>query len=169
MSLFGTEVKINGIPCAMIRRGMQNGEYRLIFEREFASLEQLEAINWRRPKLSGPCTLPAGYGFELKNINYYMSDKTWEVTLTVREQYLGDVTGYQENVDTLKAEKTRLEADIADKNVVIVDLVNQLAEADETAIALFEELEAVRVGTAEDNRTGKPETDEAEVGEEEEA
>lgn len=172
MSLYGIKVKINGIPCGLITRGTKNGEYHLVFEREFASLEQLEAIDWQRPKLSKSCELPAGYGFDMTNIEYRMSDKTWDVTLKVREQYLGDVAGYQAQVAGLEADKAQLEADktkleadvasyqarvnklevynaqqeadIAAKNTAIGELRDQLAEADETAIALYEDLQAAR-------------------------
>ncbi len=143
MSFYGNKVKIDGISCGLISRGMNNGEYRAIFEREFASLEQIEAINWRRPKLSGPCELPQGYGFDVKDIEYSMGTRSYTVTLKVREQYLGDVTGYQAQIDAL-------EADGAAKDTAIGALTAQLAEADETAIALFEELEATRAEVPED-------------------
>ena len=149
MSLYGNKVKIDGISCGLITRGIKNGEYRAIFEREFASLEQIEAIHWRRPRLSGPCELPQGYGFDVEDIEYSMGTKSYTVTLKVREQYLGDVTGYQAQIDALEADKARLEADNTDKDTAIQTLTGQLAEADETAIALFEELEAVRAESGE--------------------
>lgn len=148
MSLYGNKAKINGIPCGLITWGNRNGEYVVYFERKYASLEQIEAINWRRPKLDGPCEMPAGYGFDVKNIEYHMSERSWVVTLKVREQYLGDVTGYQAQIDALEEDKARLEADGADKDTAIKGLKDQLAEADETAIALFEELEAARAEAA---------------------
>lgn len=144
MSLYGNKVKIDGVPCGVIVRGLRNGEYRAVFERDLASLEQVEGINWRRPRLSGPCGLPQGYGFDVANIEYAMGTRCWTVTLKVREQYLGDVTGYQAQIDTLKEDKARLQADKAALAADKTALEDQLAEADETAIALFEELEAAR-------------------------
>lgn len=119
MSLYGKSVEISGIPCSLITRGTKNGEYLVIFEREFASLEQIEAINWRRPKLSGPCELPVGYGFDVKNIEYSMGTKSYAVTLTVREQYLGDVTGYQARVAELEGAVAEQTASIQEKDQTI--------------------------------------------------
>lgn len=157
MNLYGNKVEINGIPCKSVSRWTANGEYRVVFDRDAAGLEQIEAINWRRPKLSGPCELPTGYGFDVMNIEYRMGERSWVVALKVREQYLGDVTGYQARIDALEEDKARLEADSADKDAAIEGLKDQLAEADETAIALFEELEATRESTpaAEDIEAGK--------------
>ena len=136
------KVKLDGATWDLIVRGGANGDYRAYFSRDHASIEQIEAINWQRPVLSGPCELPAGYGFDVSRIDYAMGTKTYIVSLRVREQYLGDVTGYQAQIDALEADKGRLERDKA-------ALEGQLAEADETAIALFEELEAVQAGKEE--------------------
>lgn len=142
MNMYGGRVKIDGVPCSMLIRSQVNGEYVAYFERPGASIEQIEAINWRRPTLSGPCGLPRGYGFDVKDIDYSMGTKTYHVTLKVREQYLGDVTGYQAQIDALEGDRARLQADKA-------ALTDQLAEADETAIALYEALEAARAEAPE--------------------
>lgn len=139
MAFFDRKVKIDGVPCAMVSRGTRNGEYALRFQRPEASLEQIEGIHWKRPVVSGPSGLPAGYGFEVKRIDYSMCTKTYTVTVRVLEQYLGDVAGYQARVDELEQDNAALARDKA-------ALEGQLAEADETAIALFEELEAVQAG-----------------------
>lgn len=131
------KVKIDGVPCYLVLRGSGNGEYRLLFQRPEASLERIEAINWARPHLSGPCELPSGYGFELTGLDYAMGTKTFTATVRVKEQYLGDVTGYQSQIEALKADRAALTADKA-------ALERELAEADETAIALYEELAAAQ-------------------------
>lgn len=156
MNMYNGKVKIDGVPCSLIIRSPINGEYTLYFERPSASIEQIEGINWRRPTLSGPCELPKGYGFEVKDIDYAMGTKTYQVTLRVRDQYLGDVTGYQAQISALEGEKATLEADNAIKDSAIHALSGQLAEADETAIALYEELEAARAGEPEEAEGPSP-------------
>ena len=54
------KAKIDGVPCSLILRGAQNGEYVLKFRRPAVTLGRIEAIHWERPHLSGPCELPAG-------------------------------------------------------------------------------------------------------------
>ena len=44
MSMYGIEAHICGVPCAMVLRGSANGHYQAVFERERASLEEIEAI-----------------------------------------------------------------------------------------------------------------------------
>ncbi len=144
MSFYGGKTKIDGLLCGLILRGNTNGEYQAIFEREHASIEQIETINWRRPKLSGPCELPQGYGFDVTDIKYSMGTRAYTVSLKVREQYLGDVTGYQAQIDALEEDKVRLETDRAAQEDSIQRLTEQLAEADEMAISLYEELEAAQ-------------------------
>ena len=101
-----------------------------------------------------------------------MGTRSYTVTLMLREQYLGDVTGYQAQIDALEEDRTRLESDNANQQNMIQQLADQLAEADETAIALFEELEAARAGVSEtegsdtgDSETGESETGNIETGE----
>ena len=48
MSLYGEKFKIGGLSCGLVLRGGANGEYRVVFEREYASLEQIEALEWLR-------------------------------------------------------------------------------------------------------------------------
>ena len=51
MSLYGEKFKIGGLSCGLVLRGSANGEYRVVFEREYASLEQIEALEWDPPIL----------------------------------------------------------------------------------------------------------------------
>ena len=126
MSLYGKKLKIGGLVCGLVLRGPSNGHYTAVFEREFASLEQLEAIDWSRPKIEGECILPAGYGFERTGIRYVDSNKTWEVELRVAEQYLGDVTGYV-------AQVKELEQTVAAKTAALqeaTDLIQGMVDAE---------------------------------------
>ena len=148
------KAKIDGVPCSLILRGAQNGEYVLKFRRPAVTLERIEAIHWERPHLSGPCELPAGYGFDVRRIDYYMGDKSFGVTVKVKEQYLGDVTGYQAEVAALAADKAALESDKAALSAHNAALSDELAEADEAAIALYEELAAAQAGVADEGVQG---------------
>ena len=101
MSFYGNRCHIGGVPCGMVLRGAANGEYRAVFEREFASLEDIEGIQWDRPQIQGECLLPAGYGFTVRDIQYSAATRSCTVVLQVAEQYLGDVAGYQSQVSEL--------------------------------------------------------------------
>ena len=102
MSLYGEKFKIGGLSCGLVLRGSANGEYRVVFEREYASLEQIEALEWDPPILEGECILPEGYGFMVKDIQYSAATRSYHVVLQVGTQYLGDVTGYQAQVTQLQ-------------------------------------------------------------------
>ena len=110
MSLYGEKFKIGGLSCGLVLRGGTNGEYRVVFEREYASLEQIEAIDWSQPEIEGESVLPAGYGFEVTDIRYNASTRSYTVALKVAAQYLGDVTGYQVQVSALEEQVAALEA-----------------------------------------------------------
>lgn len=146
MSLYSKKAKIDGLEFGLVMRGTDNGQYMIVFERECATLEQIEAINWEHPNLEGDCILPAGYGFEVEGVTYSSSDKSYRVTVRVARQFLGDVTGYQEQIDKLRAEKESLAGENsalsvknAEKQAMINELEEQLAEADETLIAMYEQ------------------------------
>ncbi len=131
MSFYGKKYKIDGVPCGLILRGSDNGRYQAVFEREYASLEDIEAIHWDRPAVQGDSVLPSGYGFEVVGITYDSGTRSYTVTLNVAKQYLGDVAGYAAQVEAL-------EADVAGKAAEIRALEGQLAETDEALIALYE-------------------------------
>ena len=136
MSLYGEKFKIGGLSCGLVLRGSANGEYRVVFEREYASLEQIEALEWDPPVLEGECVLPAGYGFTVKDIQYSAATRSYHVVLQVGTQYLGDVTGYQ-------AQVTQLQGTITEQAATIESQTATIASQAET----IEELEAA--GTAE--------------------
>lgn len=106
MSAFGKRWLIDGVGAGPISRSYAaNGEYTVIFEREYASLEQIEGINWAQPTIEhvwphgNETGLPEGYGFDVKKIDYDSGGKFYRVTLQTGKQYLGDVTGYQEQIE----------------------------------------------------------------------
>ena len=101
--------KICGVPCATVRRDTaRNGRYQVTFQRCDAALEDIEGIDWAQPAvteatdryLSDP--LPEGYGFTVEDITYYHGTETWTVHLRTARQFLGDVTGYQAQVEALE-------------------------------------------------------------------
>ena len=134
---YGKKWKIDGLIAGFVMRMGPGGNYRVVFERENASLEQIEAINWAKPVIEyiGPHGsepgLPEGYGFDVVGITYDSGCKSYTVELKTASQYLGDVTGYQEEIAALNGT-------VAEKNAAIANLQEQLAEADELAIALYE-------------------------------
>ena len=70
MSKLGKRWEFDGVPAAFVTRSAVNGHYCITFEREEASLEQIEQINWSRPairrltdrqdELAKPYTAPQG-------------------------------------------------------------------------------------------------------------
>ena len=125
---FGMRWRIDGIPAGPIDRSYgNNGEYRIIFERVYASLEDIETINWSKPtieyigKHGSEPGLPEGYGFDVKKIDYVSGGKYYQVYLKTASQYLGDVTGYQ-------AQIANLESAAAEKDSTISTQATQIQE-----------------------------------------
>ena len=114
MSLYGNGIQISGVTCGMVMRGSSNGKYLAVFEREFASLEDIEAIPWDKPDIQGECILPAGYGFTVADIRYSAATRSYTVELQVAQQYLGDVAGYQAQVSELEGQVADLQAKAQD-------------------------------------------------------
>ena len=142
MSLYGDKFKIGGLSCGLVLRGGANGEYRVVFEREYASLEQIEALEWDPPILEGECILPEGYGFMVKDIQYSAATHSYTVELQVAELQ-GTI---QEQAGTIQTQQNT----IAEKDSTIAQqeetIQTQTATIDSQAAAI-EELEAA--GTAE--------------------
>jgi len=142
MSTFAKCWKIGGVIAGPVRRNGVGGSYSVIFERENgATLEKIEAIDWSRPAVQelpgdqGQPGLPENYGFKLGDIRYDHTGRYFEATVTTDRQYLGDVTGYQARIDELSAQNE-------ERGERIGALERELAEADETAIALYEAMTA---------------------------
>lgn len=116
MAFYGKRYKIGGLYCGYVRRSGAHGQtYEIIFEREFARIEQIEAIDWGHitvEVLPGelPCPLSSDYAYELADITYNADCKYYRVSVRMARRLWGDVTGYQAEVDTLQetvAEKTK--------------------------------------------------------------
>lgn len=116
----------------MVLWGAANGEYRAVFEREFASLEDIEGIQWDRPQIQGECILPTGYGFTVQDIQYSAPTRSYTVVLQVAEQHLGDVTGYQSQVAELKEELARKDRELDETAASLVEKESAIAQQRET-------------------------------------
>lgn len=153
MSLYGIEAHICGVPCAMVLRGSANGRYQAVFERERASLEEIEAINWAQPVIEGDTLLPAGYGFTVEDISYSSNTRSYTVSLKVAEQFLGDVAGFQAQVDELTADVASQVATIQEQEQTIQAQAEtiQALEAAGTAAQVEKKLEAAYQEGVESN------------------
>ena len=102
---YSNRTTIDGVRCTVSPvGGLGSGKFRALFERELASLEQIEAIHWDMPQITGDSSLlPEGCGYQVDNITYDHSTRTYHVSFHMDEQYLGDVSGYQERVESLEA------------------------------------------------------------------
>lgn len=139
MSLYGTGLTIGGVTCGMVLRGSANGRYIAVFEREYASLEDIEAIDWSQPEVVGECVLPAGYGFTVADITYAHSEHSYKVALDVAEQYLGDVTGYTAQVSQLQEQLTEAQAETAAAQGQVTALETEAADKEAGLLAAYEE------------------------------
>lgn len=153
MSFFTKSWKFDGVQAAFVMRGSQNGRYLVKFEREFASLEDIEGINWTKPAIehtNPQCPdefgLPTGYGFTVAGITYDSKTKSYTVELQVADQFLGDVTPYQEQIAQLESEAAEKDAAIAEKEAAIKAL-----EAGGTAEAVKADLQAAYTEGVESN------------------
>lgn len=153
MSFFTKSWKFDGVQAAFVMRGSQNGRYLVKFEREFASLEDIEGINWAQPTIehtNPQCPdefgLPAGYGFTVAGITYDSKTKSYTVELQVADQFLGDVTPYQEQIAQLESEAVEKDATIAEKEAAIKAL-----EAAGTAETVKADLQAAYTEGVESN------------------
>ena len=158
MSNFGETWRIDGVTAAYITRGPVNGQYRVLFERCHANLDDIEAINWAHPTVellwegvSGIQSLPEGYGFTVSDITYDHISKSYTVTVQVAEQYLGDVAGYEAQVAELEsqaadaaaqAEAALAQAEEAQAQAEAAEAA--AAEKDETIAAQAQQIEALK-------------------------
>lgn len=138
MSLYGIRWEIDGVKAASISRGESNGQYRILFEREFAELSQIEAINWDRPIIkhlidTEEFGLPEGYGFNVEKITYDSNTRSYDVFVSTATQYLGDVTGYQDQIRQMNTE-------IAEKDTKINTQAQEISEQKATIDAQAQEI-----------------------------
>lgn len=142
MSHYGICAKINGVPCGLILRDpMWNGRYQAVFEREFASLEEIEAIDWARPEvevLKEPAVLPEGFGFEAVRITYDSGTRAYTVELNTAEQFLGDVSGYQAQVAELREQAASAQARAEEMAGQVSEALQDAEERDAALAAAYE-------------------------------
>ena len=149
MSLYCNNIQISGVTCGMVMRGISNGKYLAVFEREFASLEDIEAIPWDKPDIQGACILPAGYGYTVADIRYSSATRSYTVELQVAQQYLGDVAGYQAQVSELEGQVAQKEADLQAKTQELESKESTIQEQADTIQSQQETIQALEAsGTA---------------------
>lgn len=138
---YGVCAKICGVPLGTLHRG-GNGQYSLVFQRCDASLEEIEGIDWSRPVVTEAadryraCPLPEGYGFEVEGIDYSYSLETWTVHLRTAKQFLGDVAGYQAQVEELEGRVSEREKTIQEQAEAIRELESRPDSGAELETAL---------------------------------
>lgn len=120
MSVYGKQWRIDGVTAGpIIRHSPTGGHYSVLFEREYATIEEIEGIDWAKPVIQSigrarkPC-LPEGYGFELVKIEYDSATRTYSAEVRVGSQYLGDVAGYQEHLAELDSKIAAQAAQLAE-------------------------------------------------------
>lgn len=139
-SKLGKRWRIDGIDAAFVMRGRANGHYKITFEKSVSTLDQIESINWAAPsiqKLSGSdgeLSLPEGYGFELVDITYSHASQIFVVEVNTAKQYLGDVTGYQSEIETLSATVKEQAAAIEEKEAAASQLTVDMQTAYEEGV-----------------------------------
>ena len=103
---YSNKTSIDGVRCTVSPEGgLGSGKFRALFERELASLEQIEAIHWDMPQIAGDSAgLPAGCGYQVDDIAYDHATRTYHVAFHLADQHLGDVSGYQTRVAQLETD-----------------------------------------------------------------
>ena len=160
MSYYTRSWKFDGVQAAFVMRGAQNGRYLVKFERESASLEDIEGIDWTKPTIehtNPQCPdefgLPAGYGFTVVGITYDSRTKSYTVELQVADQYLADVAGYQSQIDELQAAAAEKDSTISQQAATIQSQAETIErmEAGGTAEAVKADLQAAYTEGVESN------------------
>lgn len=164
MSLYGQKWTIDGVPTGNVKRcGVEL--YKIIFEREYATLDDLDNINWNNPTVvklipSEECPLPSG-SFTQRSVSYNDKKRFFTVSITLDRECYGDVSAYvaeletkQEELDQKDASLAAMSSDLDEADSTVetlyerlnevearIDVLSaELAEADETVEALYEQL-----------------------------
>ena len=160
---YSNNTTIDGVRCTVSPvGGLGSGKFRALFERELASLEQIEAISWAAPQIAGDSAgLPAGCGYQVDDITYAHGTRTYQVSFHVLEQYLGDVSGYQ-------AQVAQLETDLAAAQEEAENAQQAAQAAQEQVTALEGSLETAQASAEQARESvtilaGKAVTDGAEA------
>ena len=151
MSNFSETWRIDGVTAAYVTRGPVNGQYRVLFERSSAELDDIEAINWAHPTVellrtgvAGIQGLPEGYGFTVADITYDHISRSYTVTVQVASQYLGDVAGYEAQVAELESQAEAAQAQAEEAQAQAEAAQAAAAEKDATIAAQAQEIEALQ-------------------------
>ena len=160
MSFYGKKWLVSGLPTGLIMRSVpENGRYTVVFEREFVSLEQIEAVNWAQPAVecvgaseNGP-GLTEGYGFTVEDIQYDSRVKAYHVVLRTAGQHLGDVTGYQDQITQLERASAEKDKTITAQAATIQSQTEQIKalESSGGGAAITAKLEAAYTEGVESN------------------
>lgn len=142
MSKLGKRWEFDGVPAAFVTRSAVNGHYCITFEREEASLEQIEQINWSRPAIQrltdrqDELGLPEGYGFELTDVRYQHAGRYFVAEVRTASQYLGDVSAYQAQIaelnEKLAEQQAALEAQSAQADAAVSSMETAYEEGVES-------------------------------------
>ena len=138
MSKLGIRWEIDGVSAAFITRGAANGRYCVTFERSEATLEQIESINWANPaakcmtEAENELGLPVGYGFTLVDLRYQHPGQLFIAELQTAQQYLGDVTEYQAQIqalnETIHQQAAAAEETSAQMSAMVTDMEHAYEE-----------------------------------------
>ena len=156
---YSNKTSIDGVRCTVSPEGgLGSGKFRALFERELASLEQIEAIHWDMPQITGDSAgLPEGCGYQVDDITYSNNTLTYQVSFHVQTQYLGDVSGYQ-------AQVAQLETDLESAHEDTAAAQQEAQAAQEQVTALEGSLDAAQADAEQaEILAGKPLSDAAEA------
>lgn len=144
MSLYGKKWSICGVPTGYIRR-VGTKDYEIHFEREYATIEDIESIDWQQPVielLTGEeCPLPAG-SFATTNISYNDPKKYYALFAELRAVCYGDVAAYAQELEQRRGENAALNEDLAEADSAVASLYEQLGEIGSTVEMLRDDLAA---------------------------
>lgn len=167
---YSNNTTIDGVRCTVSPvGGLGSGKFRALFERELASLEQIEAIRWDAPQISGDSAgLPEGCGYQVDDITYAYNTRTYQVVFSVKAQYLGDVSGYQTRVSELEATLTETSNHVDQLEESLAGAQQEAQAAQEQVTALEGSLETAQADAAQAQEqvtvlAGRPVADAAEA------
>lgn len=167
---YNNSTQIDSIRCTVSPvDGLGSGKFRALFERELASLEQIEAIHWDAPQISGDSAgLPEGCGYQVDDITYAYNTRTYQVVFSVKAQYLGDVSGYQTRVSELEATLTETSNHVDQLEESLAGAQQEAQAAQEQVTALEGSLETAQADAAQAQEqvtvlAGRPVADAAEA------
>ena len=152
---YGKKWTIDSIQTGFVQRSGTE-EYTVRFEREDASLDQIEAINWAKPEITSlvgeTCPLPQG-GFDVAGITYNHSARTFDVTLRLKAEFFGDVSAYAAELAEKTAAFNEQEQTIAELGDDLIAAKRDAREKAAEIEAKAAEIEAKNARISEQNET----------------